>query len=294
MTEPVPLRLPWLPTGRTVLLADRGEVFVRWHRHEDPTRPTVLLLHGWTASADLQFFTAYEAIAERCSFVAIDHRGHGRGLRTPEPFSLESVADDAAATVRELGIRSVITVGYSMGGPISLLLAHRHPDLVDGVIVQATAFEWNTSLAERVRWKTIRLLGPLLRSWAYPRWLRAGIARLLGADHTLLPYVPWLAAETRRNDAHTVVQAGRALSGFDARGWVKDLRVPAGALVMCRDRLVPPRRQRELAAALDAHVEELDADHLGAWEAPGAYSTATCALIDRVTTSLAARPAAEV
>jgi hypothetical protein len=39
-------------------LAQRGDVFYRYHRHPDSAMPVVLLLHGWTASADLQFFTA--------------------------------------------------------------------------------------------------------------------------------------------------------------------------------------------------------------------------------------------
>src|SRR5687768_16475505 len=102
MTDPIsdPMRLPWLPPGRTVRLEGRGEMFVRWHQHPDPTAPTLLLLHGWTASADLQFFTAYEALAEHYSFVAVDHHGHGRGLRSSIPFTLELAADDAAGVVR--------------------------------------------------------------------------------------------------------------------------------------------------------------------------------------------------
>ena len=70
--------LPWLPPGRTMVLPGRGEMFYRHHQHPDPTAPTLLLLHGWTASADLQFFTAYEALAAEHSFIAIDHRGHGK------------------------------------------------------------------------------------------------------------------------------------------------------------------------------------------------------------------------
>ena len=99
----------------------------------------MLLLHGWTASADLQFFTAYRSLAEHFSFVAIDHRGHGRGLRSNIPFELEDAADDAAGLVEALGVCPVITVGYSMGGPISLLFARAHPDLVRAIVVQATA-----------------------------------------------------------------------------------------------------------------------------------------------------------
>src|SRR3954447_8975903 len=101
--------LPWLPEGRTLVVPDRGELFYRRHQHPDPSAPTLLLLHGWTASADLQFFAAYEALARDHSFIAIDHRGHGRGLRPTEPFTLEDAMEDAAALVRALGIESVVT-----------------------------------------------------------------------------------------------------------------------------------------------------------------------------------------
>ena len=139
-----------MPEGRLVRVEGRGELFARLHRHPDPDAPVVLLLHGWTASIDLQFVTAYEALAARCTFVGIDHRGHGRGLRTPDAFTLEDAADDAAALVRQLGLGPVIAVGYSMGGPISMLLARRHPDLVRGLVVQATALAWNAHAARPV------------------------------------------------------------------------------------------------------------------------------------------------
>ena len=293
MTDPV-LRLPWLPEGRTVLLPGRGETFARVHQHPDRSRPTVLMLHGWTASADLQFFTAYRQLCEHYSLVAIDHRGHGRGLRTAAAFQLEDAADDAAALVRELGIDQVVTIGYSMGGPISMHLARRHPDLVSALVVQATALEWRATRSERLRWKTIRLIGPVLRSWAYPRWLRYGIVRLLGAGHELSEFVPWLEAEVRRSDTLAIVQAGRALSRHDARPWAASLGKPAGSLITTNDRLVLPRKQRQLAEAIGAHVVEIDADHMAAWEAPVAFSAATLALVDHVTGTTSERLVSEV
>lgn len=277
------IELPWLPEGRLVALPGRGEVFARVHRHADAGRPWLLLLHGWTASADLQFFTAYEALAEHYSFVAVDHRGHGRGLRAAQVFELEDAADDAAGAVRALGIDRVITIGYSMGGPISLHVARRHPELVAGMVVQATALEWRATRFERFRWRTVRLLGPMLRSWAFPRWLRFGMRKLLGPEHELLPYVPWLEAETRRGDPLAIVQAGRALSRYDARPWASSLGVPAASLITTEDRLVLPRKQRELATALRAHVLEVAGDHLVPWERPGAFSDATLALVDHLT-----------
>jgi pimeloyl-ACP methyl ester carboxylesterase len=279
--------LPWLPPGSTVHLPGRGEVFVRHHRHADPTRPTLLLLHGWTASADLQFVAAYQTLAEHCSFVAVDHRGHGRGLRTPQRFELEDVADDAAAVLGVLGIDSVIVVGYSMGGPLSLLLTRRHPTLVAGIVVEATALEWRSSLFERSRWKAVRLLGPMLRSWTYPRWLRFGIGHLIPADHPFAAYVPWLEVELRRGDPQAIVQAGFALSRYDARPWASQLCRPAASVITTQDRLVWPRKQRALADALGAQVIELHGDHLASWEHPTEFAAATLAAVTHVVDELA-------
>jgi pimeloyl-ACP methyl ester carboxylesterase len=281
-----PFVVPWLPPGRTVMLPGRGETFIRHHQHADPSAPTLLLLHGWTASADLQFFTAYEALAERYTFIGIDHRGHGRGVRTPAPFHLEDAADDAASLLTELGVGPVITVGYSMGGPISLHLANRHPDLVAGMVVQATALEWRATRRERLRWRGVRLMGPMLRSWAFPRWLRFGLAKMVGPDHELHDYAPWLEAETRRGDSVAIVHAGFALSRYDARPWAHLLGKPAGALVTTRDRLVRPSKQRQLAAALGAHQVEVAGDHLVPWESPAEFSRATRVLVDHVAGAL--------
>ena len=55
---PVP---PCLPPGRVVNLAGRGEVFVR-DSGDAPANPAVLLLHGWTASADLNFFPGFQTV----------------------------------------------------------------------------------------------------------------------------------------------------------------------------------------------------------------------------------------
>jgi pimeloyl-ACP methyl ester carboxylesterase len=170
-----------------------------------------------------------------------------------------------------------------MGGPISLHLAHRHPDLVAGIVVQATALEWRSSWFERLRWRAVRLLGPIMRSWAYPRGLRFGIAQVLGADHSLIAYLPWLEAEVCRGDAQAIVQAGRALSQYDARPWVGNLDVPAASLITVADRLVRPHKQRALAKALHAHVVELDGDHVAMWQHPEQFSDVTLALVDHVT-----------
>ena len=195
MTVSDPLRsgTPWVPEGRTAVLEGRGEVFYRRYAHPDPDAPTLLLLHGWTADADSQFFSAYQTLAERYSFIAIDHRGHGRGMRSNERVTLEALADDAAALVELLGVGPVITIGYSMGGPVSMLLARRHPGLAVGMVLQATALEWQSTRIDRARWWLLVVLGVLLRSSLYPRVARRYLGRMVGASNR----EPRLLAERR-------------------------------------------------------------------------------------------------
>jgi len=292
MTRYVPKRLvvpPDLPAAHVEAVADRGEMFYR--RHDRPgAGPTLLLLHGWTASADLQWFTAYAALAERYSFVAVDHRGHGRGLRSDEPFTLEAAADDAAALVRQLGIGPVVAVGYSMGGPISLLLAQRHPDLVQGLVLEATAQEWHATLADRLTWRGLVLMEIFVRSrWARILGRRA-VRRLAEGSPAIEPYVGWIQAEARRGDPADIIDAGHALSAFDARPFAAGLHLPSAVLLTTRDRAVRPAKQRALAAALEAPAFELAGDHFCFWANAKEFADVTRQAVDDVVSRLAATP----
>jgi hypothetical protein len=89
------LVVPWLPEGRLVRVEGRGELFARIHRHTDPDAPVVLLLHGWTASVDLQFVTAYEALA-----VVGGHELHVRRHRSPRARARAALAGPLLARGR--------------------------------------------------------------------------------------------------------------------------------------------------------------------------------------------------
>lgn len=275
---PVP---PPLPPGRVINLPGRGEAFIR-DSGGPSAGPAVLLLHGWTASADINFFPVFTCLAESYRVIALDQRGHGRGMRSPEPFSLEDCADDAAALLEQLGVGPVIVVGYSMGGAVGLLLARRHPGQVAALVLQATALEWRHAPRERAVWRLLPIFDVSLRLGFGAGFVERVIRDAVAEDPELAGYGSWLAAEFQRTTGRDLVAAGRALSRYDSRSWAGKLGIPAAVLVTTRDRLVRPAKQRQLAEVLSARVLQVDADHDLPLAKGGAYRRLTRLAVDRV------------
>lgn len=245
-----------LPEGRLVRVRGLGELFIR---DSGGSGAPVLLLHGWMFPSDLNWWRTYAPLAAAGHRVlALDARGHGRGLRADEPFTLERCASDAAALLDELGCGPVIAVGYSMGGPVASLLARDRPDLVAGLVLCATSREWRDPRMKAL-WNGMGILRLFLGAFPHQAW-RWGL-RWMGFPES--PVTSWVAAELSRGSARDLAEAGRELGRFDSRTWIKQLRMPAAVVVTTRDTAVPPRKQYELAESLGAPVFEIACDHAG-------------------------------
>ena len=263
----------WLPTllpGGPVDLPGRGATFIRLRRPA-AGEPTVLLLHGIGVTADVNWFTAYPALAQRYGVVAIDHRGHGRGIRTTGPVRLADCADDAIAALDVLGIDRAIVVGYSMGGPIAQLTWHRHRDRVAGLVLCATAHRFRGV-------EPVRGLAPAmvlrLRAVAQANAKRSRLDRDLRR---------WLSGEIARTDRRAAVQAGFSLRRFDSSAWIGEVDVPHAVVVTTRDAAMVPSRQRRLVAALPCPtVVEAPIDHAGCVTRPRLFVPALLDAVDAV------------
>jgi pimeloyl-ACP methyl ester carboxylesterase len=267
---PVPL-----PKGEVIHVPGRGELFVR-DTGGDGT--PVLLLHGWTATADLNWFAQYAALREAgYRAIALDHRGHGRGLRTYADFRLKHCADDAVALLEHLGTGPAIAVGYSMGGPIALLAARHHPDTIRGAVLCATSSNWR---APRLRglWYSMAVLRLALGLADYSLW-RKGL-RAIGLPDS--PETTWVASELVRGSSRDIAEAGRELGRFDARPWLREVTVPAAGVVTTEDHAVPPRWQRSLAKGLGAPTFDSPGDHFASGQAYEGFNRALLAAVGDV------------
>ena len=248
-----------VPAGRFVDLARRGRTFVREHRGPDGA-PTVVLLHGWTTTAAANWSPSFGPLAASFRVVALDHRGHGRGLRSTAPFRLEDCADDVAALLGALEIDRCIAVGYSMGGPIAQLLYRRHPGVVDGLVLCATSATFHGTPRERVL--AGMATGGSLVVGAPPMRPMLAAARVVLRGWQGTCHGGRGGAELLGHDWTRIVEAGREICRFDSRPWLHELAVPTAVVATSADEIVPRHRQLALAAAIpNASVRHVAGGH---------------------------------
>lgn len=231
-------------SGRVLELPRRGNTWIREFAGPKDA-PTVVLLHGLGATGLLNWFPSFEPLARRYNVVAIDHRGHGRGIKQRRPFRLEDCADDVAVLIDELGIGNAILVGYSMGGPITQLTWYRHPEVVRGVVLCATSYRFG--LPETPIARVGDAVGFGLRFT--PSLVRAQLVKnLTGITPRGRNAPAWVLDELHQHDPAAVVEATMCIRRFDSSSWIGEIDVPAASVVTELDRLVAPRRQKKLAA----------------------------------------------
>jgi pimeloyl-ACP methyl ester carboxylesterase len=250
-----------LPPGRAVELPGRGTTFVR--EVTGPAgAPTLILLHGLGATADLNWFPAFDTLARRFRVLALDHRGHGQGIRVGSRFRLVDCADDVAALADVMGVDRFIAVGYSMGGPIAQLTWYRHRHRVAGLVLCATSRNFRGGPGERVAFSV--LPGLAAAAGVAPAAVRRQVMRRFAMARVDDPPARrWAMRELRRSDPASLAAAAAALGRFSSHEWIGDVTVPTAVVLTTRDQAVPPLRQQKLADAISgATVHPVDGDHL--------------------------------
>lgn len=106
-------------------------------------RPPLVLLHGILGSSR-NWQTAGRDLAVRYHVRALDLRNHG-GSPQAEEMTYGAMVDDVVAWLDAQGLGRVTLLGHSMGGKVAMLLACRHPERVERLVVVDIApkdYDW--------------------------------------------------------------------------------------------------------------------------------------------------------
>jgi len=118
--------------------ADVAGLKVFYREAGDPSKTTIVLLHGFPTSS-YQFHDLIPLLADRFHVVAPDYPGMGYS-EAPAPTVLRPTFDDVAAVIdafiAQRAPGPVILYLHDIGGPIGMRIATAHPERITGLIFQ--------------------------------------------------------------------------------------------------------------------------------------------------------------
>ncbi len=220
---------------------------IRLHYRESGRRsgPPVLMIQGLGADKNLWNLQRL-ALAPWYRTIAFDNRGAGRSDKPYGAYSLEQMADDAAAVLDHVGVESAHVIGASMGGVISQIMALRHPERVRSLTLACTACHhhpWRKELL--AEWAEIaQTVGMGAMSAAAARWV-------IGprSFRRLAPAIGWLGPLGLSRPAHAFVGqvAGILSIDDDLAADLANITAPTLVIVGNQDILTPRGDSEEIA-----------------------------------------------
>jgi pimeloyl-ACP methyl ester carboxylesterase len=118
--------------------ADVAGVKIFYREAGDPSKATIVLLHGFPSSS-YQFHDLIPLLADRFHVIAPDYPGMGYS-EAPDPTVLRPTFDDVTraigAFIEQRAPGPLIFYMHDIGGPIGMRIATAHPERIAGLIFQ--------------------------------------------------------------------------------------------------------------------------------------------------------------
>lgn len=212
----------------------------------------LVFLHG--NGEDGSYFShQMEYFSRQYRVIAVDTRGHGKSSRGSAPFTMAQFAEDLKELLDELGIESLVLLGFSDGANIAMKFALRYPGMLRALILNggnldARGIKWHVQLPIELGYRAAKLFAG--RSQEARRNME-----ILG----LMVHEPHISPQ--------------ALSA---------VRVPTLVIAGTRD-MVKTAHTREIAARIpNAKLEILPGDHFIAAKKPERFNRAVEEFLDTV------------
>ena len=251
----------------------RGHENVQLHASVFPAEhgPTFVLIHGWSLHSVAWQYLVND-LAQHGQVVLMDLRGLGRSDKSPSgDYSLESMAHDLAAVVKQFDDRAVILVGHSIGGMICQTFFRLYPELqhsvVKGLVIVDSTYTnpLKTALFAPL-WAALQkpVIEPLLHLtvWLSPLVRLMNISSYFnGTTHITTRITSFAGAQTWGQlelasrvssfASPAVVARGMlAMLRFDEQATLPAIRIPSLIIAGVNDRVTKIQANRDLAAGI--------------------------------------------
>jgi non-heme chloroperoxidase len=251
--------------GRYVEGAGGARLFVE--ENGDPTRPTILWIHGYCQSGlswDRQFED--EKLATQFHLVRMDLRGHGLSDKPTDPAAFQDGkiwADDIQAVISALRLNKPVLAGWSYGGFIICdYIRHYGQKNLGGLIFVAAATEMGRDEANALLGAEFLQLVPGFFSTDYATGIAAlqqfmGMATYEELDaHTFYSLVGFNSVTLPAS------RQGMFMRELDNGAVMQTITVPSLIMQGRDDRIVLSASSDNIARHIP-HVSRVDYDHCG-------------------------------
>jgi 3-oxoadipate enol-lactonase len=235
--------------------------------------PSVVLSHALGCELGMWDEVA-TALQDRFTVLRYDHRGHGRSAVTPGPFSIDDLADDAAALIEQTAGGPVHFAGLSMGGMVAQSLAARHPQRVRSIVIansasyydEAAQTQWNARVQGVLANGVASIAEGALQRWFTPEF-RAD------AVHGGAARVQSMRARLEQCDPLAYAASCQAVARIDFRQSNPRITCPTLVIAGDRDEATPPALTDEISREIaGAQFRSLPTAHLSAVEQPARFA----------------------
>jgi pimeloyl-ACP methyl ester carboxylesterase len=246
-----------------------GNVDLAWYERGSGTPVLCIMGLGSRAAHWNEDFMA--ALAPHHRLITFDNRGTGHSDRPEEPYTLDVMADEAVGVLRAAGLERAHVMGTSMGGMIAQLVALRHPEVVDRLVLLCTHMGGPTVTPPTPLAMGALGADPSLPPDAIVRSAMTAITAPGFADlrPVVIEGLVGIAAALPTPPA-TFMRQMQAIMTSDRSGRLAEIVAPTLVVHGTDDPLVPAANGAALARGIRGarHVEIPGCGHMMSWEVP--------------------------
>ena len=242
------------------------------HFIKEGTGPVIVLSHA--LGCDLSMWDGVvPLLKDQFTVIRYDHRNHGASDTALTSFTIDDMADDVSALIKEIAAEPVHFVGLSLGGMVGQSLAARYPDLVRSLVIANSASYYDDEAKKAWLSRIAMVKGSVLSSiskMVLERWFTPGF---LNSPHPAdIHALEKIKATLEACKVPAYIESCNAVLNVDTRVLNRQISIPSLILFGTED-VATPKHMSELISRdiRNSKMESIEAAHLSAVESPQVF-----------------------
>jgi non-heme chloroperoxidase len=201
----------------------------------------VVFAASWALSSEMWAYQVAHLSESGARCISYDRRGHGRSDVAGSGYDMDTLADDLAAVIEQLGLRDVTLVGHSMGCAEIIHYLGRHGSArVKRVALLAPAAPYLVRTPDNPYGAPRAYFDGRMAEWAkdFPKWAADNKAPFF-TPQTSPAMTDWLMDQMLETPLPVVIASFRALLGTDVRPDLARIDKPTLILQGTKDASAP-------------------------------------------------------